>query len=306
MNGPILKKDLVLTFGDKDDGVIGIPAVTHDGRVIEISYFFGKSRPKNIIVISSQAGCPMRCAFCELGSERYARNLTAEEIRAQADLMLEEAALRGFDVAATPHKITVANSGEPLLNPRLVDGLERLREVPASFKVSTVLPDSKIAENVLGRLADFSSGLDRPLQLQISLISTSETERSRMSGGRVAGFRQIREAAAKWQAKHADGRKVNLSLMLTADMSCDAAAIAAIFPAELFRFRFREYVPTRHGSGNGLKKIDSERLTSVKDAFRERGYEVYDWATPSPTEWKFGLAGNVIRRMYLDMIGSRK
>ena len=59
--------DLVMIFGDRADGVIGIPVRTRDDKVVETSYFFGKMHPKNIIDISSQIGCPMGCRFCELG-----------------------------------------------------------------------------------------------------------------------------------------------------------------------------------------------------------------------------------------------
>lgn len=300
-----IRKDAVFFFGDGDDGVIGIPGLTADGEVIETSYFFGKTKPKNIVVISSQVSCPLRCSFCELGAERFVRNLSKEEIRDQALMMLGHARLQGFDVDRVPHKITVANSGEPLLNPRLVDGLELLASHPASFKVSTVFPTAKAATDALARLADFAAQLGQPVQLQVSLLSTSEERRRQASGGRVADFRTIRKAAELWRSKNPLGRKVNLSLMLTSDMPCDADVAAALFPPELFRFRFREYVPTRHGDASGLAAASAERLAEITRAFAEKGYEVGDWASPTPTERKFGLAANVIRRMYFDLTGRK-
>ena len=300
-----IRKDAMFFFGDGDDGVIGIPGLTADGNVIETSYFFGKTKPKNIVVISSQVSCPLRCSFCELGAERFVRNLSKEEIRDQAFMILGHARLQGFDVDRVPHKITVANSGEPLLNQRLVDGLELLAGYPASFKVSTVLPAAKAATDALARLADFAAQLGQPVQLQVSLLSTSEERRAQVSGGRVADFRGIRAAGEMWRSKIPSGRKVNLSLMLTSDMPCDADAAAKFFPTELFRFRFREYVPTRHGDASGLEVASAVRRAEIKDAFGAKGYEVGDWASPTPTERKFGLAANVIRRMYLDLVGRK-
>lgn len=297
-----IRKDLALFFGDRRDGVIGVPGITDDGQIVEISYFFGDAKPKNIVAISSQAGCPMACAFCELGPEKFARSLTKEEIRDQALLMFGQAALYGFTPEHTPHKVTVANTGEPLLNPALVDGLELLSTLPTSFKVSTVLPAAKTAMVTLERLADFAAGLSRPVQLQISLISTSERQRQEMSGARVADFRRIRQAAELWRRKNPAGRKVNASLILTDGMMSEVDDVLAVLPPELFHFRFREYVPTVHGESRGLDVIPSARLAAVKDRFREHGYEVGDWASPTPTERRFGLAGNVIRRMYLDMV----
>lgn len=296
-----IRKDLALMFGDRRDGVIGMPGITADGQIIEISYFFGEAKPKNIVNVSSQAGCPMSCAFCELGSEKFARNLTKEEIRDQASMMLDQAALYGFNVENTPHKVTVANTGEPLLNPALIDGLELIAELPVSFKVSTILPATKVAAATLNRLADFAAALPHPVQLQISLISTSERQRQEMGGARLAGFKGIREAAEMWRNRNPTGRKVNVSLILTSGMIGDVDHVFTDLPPELFRFRFREYVPTVHGGNRGLEVITPARLAAIKDRFRERGYEVGDWASPTPTEWRFGLAGNVIRRMYLDM-----
>ncbi len=296
-----VKKDLVFDFGDRDDGAIGIPGITEDGKVIETSYFFGKARPKNIIVVSSQAGCPMRCTFCELGEERFARNLSPEEIRDQAVLMLEQAQMRGFDAVHVPHKVTVANSGEPLLNAQLVDGLDLLAGLPVrSFKISTVLPRSEVTAKVLADLADFAARTERPVQLQISLISTLEERRFRMSPG-AASFRKIREAGEIWHSKNPTGRKVNLSLILAEKMPCVAADVVGMFPSELFRFRFREYVPTENGRDHGIREISPERLADIKREFAGQGYEVGDWASPSPMERKFGLASNVIRKTYLRM-----
>ncbi len=298
-----IRKDLTMTFGDRHDGVIGVPGITHDGNVIEISYFFGDAKPKNIINISSQAGCPMSCSFCELGSEKFARNLSKEEIHDQAMLMLDEAALHGFTIDNTPHKVTVANTGEPLLNPALVDGLELIGAVlPVSFKVSTILPATSVATKTLTRLADFAAQYHRPVQLQISLISTSERQRQETAGARLADFQKVREAAELWRTKNPHGRKVNASLILTSDMVSDVDNVFAMLPPDLIRFRFREYVPTLHGKSHGLLRVTAPRLAEIKKRFEERGYEVGDWASPTPTEWKFGLAGNVIRRMYLDTL----
>ena len=297
-----VRKDLVLAFGDRDDGALGIPTLTKDGEVIETSYFYGTTRPKNIIVVSSQAGCPMKCAFCELGSARFGRSLSPEEMRDQALLMLGQAALHGFDASSTPHKITVANSGEPLLNSHLTDGLNLLAGIPVrSFKVSTVLPESRIASETLVQLASFAASQARPVQLQISLISTSEEARLCISGGKVAGFARIREVGELWRAANPHGRKVNLSLIITSDMPCNARDVAAMFPPELFRFRFREYVPTKNGEGKGLRVISAARLAEIKKDFGDHGYEVTDWASPSLIERKFSLAANVIRKLYLDM-----
>ena len=300
-------KDLVMIYGDRDDGVIGIPALTVDGQVIEVSYFFGRKHPKNIIAISSQAGCPMRCAFCELGAARFARSLTAQEMRDQTELALEEAARYGFDRDKTPHKINVANSGEPLLNTELVGGLSLIGGLPKTIKVSTVFPDARIAWENFERLAEYACGLkEQVVQIQISLISTSEKERLSLSGGKVAGFEKIRQAAELWRSKNPQGRKINLSLMLTDRMACDIRGLSSLFPPRLFRLRLREYVPSSNGESRGLRIVTPIRLSSLANEAQALGYEAGDWASPTPTERKFGLAANAIRQQYLDMLKRAK
>lgn len=248
----------------------------------------------------------MRCAFCELGGEQFGRNLTPQELRDQVTLVLEEAARYGFDINATPHKMNVAGSGEPLLNRSLVDGFRLIGDLPQTIKISTVFPDDVRAWVNFQRVVDFAAELTtQVIQIQISLISTSEEERQRMSGGRVASFAKLRDAAALWRTKNPQGRKVNLSLIITGDDCCAANEVRDLFPPELFRFRFREYVPTRHGTENHLSSATAERLAAINADFAAAGYEVGDWASPTPIERKFGLASNAIRQRYLEMTRPR-
>ncbi|MCK7498911.1 MAG: radical SAM protein [Comamonadaceae bacterium] len=73
------------------------------------------------ICISTQAGCPLKCAFCLTGIAGYKRNLKAGEILGQVATVMEE-----HPVSAThPHRrgedpfpwnVVVMGMGEPLLN----------------------------------------------------------------------------------------------------------------------------------------------------------------------------------------------
>ncbi len=295
--------DWVQQFGDEHDGVIEFPGLTYDGGVIEVGYFYGDAKPKNIIDISSQVGCPSRCSFCELGAEKFSRNLSPDEMYDQVVLMLKEAQ-RWVDIDAIKHKVVFAKTGEPLLNRYIVDGIEKIAELGVSFKVSTIFPHGMTRR--FYEIAHFASGYSEPVQMQVSLISTSEAYRREAAGIKLASFPEIREAAEYWRDRkpegHADWRKVNLSLILTDDVPVDVNDVCDTFPPELFRFRFRNYVETEHGTDQGLVTITRERFESIKSQFEDKGYEVGDWATPTPTEQRFGLASNVTRRRYLRMI----
>lgn len=282
----------VMVYGDRSDGTIQFKPIALRGQV-ETSYFYGKSKPKNIIVISSQVGCPERCKFCYLGDETFKGDLSSEEMYGQVLLMLKLALNNGFDIDTINHKVTVANSGEPLLNKNLVEGLEKIAELGFSFKVSTIFPAKEKARNNFEAVANFAANYGPPVQLQISLISTSEDYRAEM--GRVATFNEIRDAADYWfglNPLESGGRKINLSLILSQNTPAEVGDVLKIFPPDLFRFRFRDYVETTVGKKHGLMTIDEKRMIAIKQQFRDEGYDVFDHATPTPVERKHGLVAN--------------
>jgi len=309
LNNKPIRHDACFRWGDRSDLVVGLPVLTGDGHVVEASYFAGTIRPKGIVVISSQAGCPLSCQFCELGmSQPFGRDLTVGEMVDQFWLLRNELRQQGIDIATSPHKLTVANGGEPLLNPNLTEALSELPFWLNSFKVSTVMPKAAKAFRNLEQLARFAGQLDRPVQLQVSLLSANQAERNTLSCGRTNGspladFAGIRRAGELWREHNPNGRKVNLSLMVTDCLDAKQARKAVgDFPPELFRFRLREYVPTVNGCRFLLASPPAGRFRQLMEEFRSLGYEVSDAGRPSPVERRFNLVANAIRRMYLEML----
>ena len=90
-----------------------------DGATIEAVYI--PEAERRTICISTQAGCPLKCAFCLTGIAGYTRNLDAGEILGQVATVMEE-----HPVTRThPHRreddpfpwnMVVMGMGEPLLN----------------------------------------------------------------------------------------------------------------------------------------------------------------------------------------------
>ena len=90
-----------------------------DGATIETVYIPEDDR--RTICISTQAGCPLKCAFCLTGIAGYKRNLKAGEILGQVATVMDEHPVdathphrRGED--PFPWNIVVMGMGEPLLN----------------------------------------------------------------------------------------------------------------------------------------------------------------------------------------------
>jgi len=296
-----IRKDLVFQFGDQHDGAIEFAGIVDRG-IIDVGYFYGDSKPKNIIAVSTQVGCPSKCSFCELGHKPFIRNLTSLEIYEQVVMMLKQANEYGFGLEKLKHKVNYAKSGEPLLNPAFLEGLEKIAEFDFSYKVSTVFPKGNLSLQNFYKIADFASHYPYPVQMQVSLISTSENWRQKKAGIELISFDSLRKAAGYWRGKNPGGRKINLSLILTNDNPVNVNEVCRVFPPELFRFRFRNYVPTEHGDEQKLEVISEEKFQGLLLLFKEKGYEVNTLASPTPIEMRFNLAANVTLNRYEKMI----
>lgn len=121
--------------------------------------------------ISSQAGCPLGCMFCETGANGFSRNLTRGEILGQF-LMMEK--MNGRDI----NNVVFMGMGEPLLNEANVFSAVRslndkdMRNLGARhITIST----SGIAPGIED-LADFGI----PIRLSLSLHAPNDALRSKL------------------------------------------------------------------------------------------------------------------------------
>jgi len=94
------------------DGTIKFLFRLDDGATIESVYIPEERR--RTICISTQAGCPLKCAFCLTGIGGYKRNLKAWEILGQvAAVMADSGDGAPEDM---PWNVVIMGMGEPLLN----------------------------------------------------------------------------------------------------------------------------------------------------------------------------------------------
>ncbi|MBQ7221764.1 MAG: 23S rRNA (adenine(2503)-C(2))-methyltransferase RlmN [Synergistaceae bacterium] len=121
--------------------------------------------------ISSQAGCPLGCMFCETGANGFTRNLTRGEILGQF-LMMEK--LNGGDI----NNIVFMGMGEPLLNEAAVFSAIRslndksMRNLGArhiTISTSGIVPG-------IEDLADF----EIPIRLSLSLHAANDALRNKL------------------------------------------------------------------------------------------------------------------------------
>ena len=111
------------------DGTVKFLFRLDDGATIE-SVFIPEER-RRTVCISTQAGCPLKCAFCLTGIAGYKRNLKPWEILGQVATVMEEAPPRD-----QPWNIVVMGMGEPLLNYESTVAALRILMDPEGFAVA--------------------------------------------------------------------------------------------------------------------------------------------------------------------------
>jgi 23S rRNA (adenine2503-C2)-methyltransferase len=111
------------------DGSVKYLFALDDGAMAE-SVFIPEAR-RRTICISTQAGCPLKCAFCLTGIAGYRRNLDAGEILGQVATVME-----GASEGRMGWNVVVMGMGEPLLNYDATMGALRILMDPGAFAVS--------------------------------------------------------------------------------------------------------------------------------------------------------------------------
>lgn len=116
------------------DGTIKFLFRLDDGPTIESVYIPGTRR--RTICISTQAGCPVKCAFCLTGISGYKRNLKTWEILSQVAQVMDATDGEEARRQARPWNIVVMGMGEPLLNYENTMQALRILMDPAAFAIT--------------------------------------------------------------------------------------------------------------------------------------------------------------------------
>jgi 23S rRNA (adenine2503-C2)-methyltransferase len=150
------------------DGTVKYLFRLQDGATIESVYIPETSR--RTICISTQAGCPLKCAFCLTGIAGYQRNLRVDEILGQVATVMAEAPPRdqGWNVV-------VMGMGEPLLNYDATVAALRVLMDPDAFGV---VP-KRLTLSTVGILPALEKLMKEPVRpnLAISLHAPNATLR---------------------------------------------------------------------------------------------------------------------------------
>lgn len=201
------------------DGTVKYLYRLPDGETIESVLITAGER--KTVCVSSQVGCPVRCAFCATGVKGLIRNLAAAEIIDQVVM-----ACRHFEERVT--NVVVMGMGEPLLNyDNLVQALDRM-DAPAALNIGArriTVSTSGIPDGIR-RLAEAG----RQWNLALSLHAVKETQRARLIPAPCRyPLSEILEACQFYQER--TNRLVTIEYTLLRGRNCsmdDAERLAAI------------------------------------------------------------------------------
>jgi len=140
------------------DGTVKFLFRLDDGAAIESVYIPEERR--RTICISTQAGCPLKCAFCLTGIAGYKRNLKPWEILGQVATVMEEAPAREL-----PWNIVVMGMGEPLLNYENTVAALRVLMDPEGFAVAP----KKLTLSTVGILPALEKLIQEPVRPNLAI-----------------------------------------------------------------------------------------------------------------------------------------
>lgn len=230
-----------------------------------------KTIGRNTVCISSQAGCPLGCAFCATGAGGFRRNLTAEEIIDQvvfwARYLKREnqmtAAAKVFRnrgvTSAAPEKIdniVFMGMGEPFLNYNEFIKAAKFLNDPEKFNIGA----RRISVSTIGITEGIKRLAGEKLQINLAISLHAPDDHLRRELIPVAkkySLREIFKAVDNYITK--TGRRVMFEYLMIKgvnDRDEDALALAKLMKKPLYMVNLIPYNPTGRFESSTRERID--------------------------------------------------
>jgi 23S rRNA (adenine2503-C2)-methyltransferase len=191
------------------DGTVKYLFRLDDGATIE-SVFIPEDK-RRTICISTQAGCPLKCAFCLTGIAGYKRNLKTWEILGQVAAVMAEAPPARFG-----WNVVVMGMGEPLLNYDATVAALRVLMDPQGFAIAP----KKLTLSTVGILPALEKLMEEPVRpnLAISLhASNAALRRTLMPIEEKYSIEKVMAAAKRYPIPH--GGRVTYEYVVLRDVN---------------------------------------------------------------------------------------
>jgi len=216
------------------------------------------------LCISSQAGCPAKCAFCATGKLGFKRNLKAGEIVDQF-LQAQKHSPRRIS------NIVFMGMGEPMLN--LENVLKACRIINDDYGPS--LSQKKITISTVGIVRGMKKFIDNAgkLGLALSLHSADEdVRRSIMPVASKNGLREIMVEAKRYS--QVSGRRISFEYLLLGginDSISDAKKLVTLIHGIPCKINLMRYNPVQGLQFERPKEVD---VIKFRDYLYPRVYAV--------------------------------
>jgi 23S rRNA (adenine2503-C2)-methyltransferase len=216
-------RSTIITRQQSADGTVKLLLEMADGAQVEtVGLPYSERRS---CCVSTQAGCPVGCAFCATGLSGFQRNLSAGEIVDQVLAVNTSFSESPVNPNQTVDHVTFMGMGEPLLNYEAVVKALRLlsQEMGISARHLTVSTIGHVAG--IRRLAQE----ELPVTLAVSLHAADDELRRQLIPGWKHNLTEIISAAQEYLV--ATGRRLTFEYCLLAgvnDRPDDALQLAKL------------------------------------------------------------------------------
>jgi 23S rRNA (adenine2503-C2)-methyltransferase len=236
---------------------------------------------KQVVIVSSLFGCPVKCKMCDAGGEFHGK-LTAEEILQQVNHVVQRR-FPGGKIGTEKFKIQFARMGEPSLNPAVLDVMNLLPELyckdSLNVSLSTIAPSTPAVYDFFNRLMTvkdrhYSGGR---FQLQFSLHTTDDRKRDELVPVKKWTFTEISEYGERFCNPDRGDRKITLNFAPVSSYPLDAAVVRNYFDPGRFLIKLTPLNPTvtagKNGLVSGINPLDPGSYRALADSFESRGFE---------------------------------
>lgn len=261
-----ISSPVVIARQTSEDGTRKYLLELSDGVQVETVGIPSTDGTRLTVCFSSQAGCPMKCAFCATGRSGFTRNLSSGEMYDQVKFVADDFGMRVSNVVCM-------GQGEPFLNYDAV--LEALRRMNA--KVGLGIGARHITVSTCGLIDGIRrfSGEPEQFTLAISLHSAIQATRDELMPG-VSGvsLEDLRKTIREYG--ETTGRRPSLEYAPIRGVNDDDDHIETLVDfckGMLCHVNLIPLNPIEPGQDNENLLEPSDRITHISRALGSHGVE---------------------------------
>lgn len=231
---------------------------------------------KWVATISTQHGCPMKCAFCDCPKYGFYGNVSREDLAYEIETMLKDFSQQYKHTDR--FNVHFARMGEPTFNPEVLKFAEYdLKTLVNNYitantvhpVVSTMLPRSN--KNLESFILDWCRIKNEVYKgeagLQFSINSTDNDQRNAGFNNKSLNLEEIAEIAKKLPKPV--GRKYTLNFAVTKDTILDAKRLDSLFDKNNWIVKITPIHETNSAVANGYDVGDSYTDYNVYKKFEQ-------------------------------------